>query len=1141
MKKRLFLFLILTCCFAMSAQTINKTYHFDEPKINKIRGYDQIELDGCMISAEAGNPSLPYQSVSILLPQGFEAQNIRVELSDFVEMEGSYNLYPYQSARPYSQKTYEGFLKNEELYSSKQVYPSECNGIITTNYMNGYAFAFSAFTPVQYIPASGKVFYATTATVSIDMTAAKTDKSAMLSNNYLVRERVIAMAQNPEMIDSYSINDKSLNGYELLVITPEEYVEDFDSYIDLYTYKGLRTRVVSVESIYDTTEGIDNQDKIRNFIINEYQNNDIMMVLLGGDVALIPYRGFYCDVLSGGSHQTDYNIPADLYYAALDGTWDDNGNGIWGEIGEDDLLPEIGIARFPFNNKEQLNNMMNKTIMYQQVPVRGEFRNVILAGESLYDYPRTLGSDYLELLVGNHDDNGYSTVGIPEDYNFTRLYHEDGNWSPALLADAINSGTGYVHHAGHANADYVAGWNGMSITDSYFSGSNGIDHNYTFFHTHGCDCGDFASNCILEKMVTISNFAVATIGNSRYGWFNEGQTEGPACHLQREMTDAFWNDRIPYLGMAMTDAKCQTAPWVNAPGQWEEGALRWNFYDLNIMGDVAVSPWHDEPFNATVSYTPALLQGDESMNINVSNKGIPLKNYRCLLYHYDTMLGYAITDENGNATIEFAEPINFVDQVRLNVNGMNSFPVETTIECISDDSPFVYPDVITVVDNNGNGNGEIDYGETVTLKIDYRNFGREATSDIDTYLSCCNAGYIIVSDNEAHIDHIDALGVVTINDAFEFTVVDDIPDGTVLNLGITISDGTGYWHKSFGLEVNAPDLEITSVSYNDENGDGIIEAGETVIFTIDGINNGGSDSGSAVLKTSTENELIHVINNEIELNAIEAGGSFSTDIEIYFDELITDGSFYNINFNLTAGNYDCHYNYQGTISYILESFETGDFSYLNWEFAYDNDWTITDEDAYDGSYCARSGDIDDNEMSSMIIYFDAKQDGELSFYFKTSTEEGKDFLVLYVNDELINRWSGENDWQPFNMSIPVGTYKVEWRYDKSPTGSYGDDRVMVDAIRLPINSLIMTDNVELTDNELTFDIYPNPNNGKFNIELPEGNFSLKVFDITGRLIKNDDDIGGICQIDMSALNNGLYIIQIMDSERCSIRKIIINK
>lgn len=158
--------------------------------------------------------------------------------------------------------------------------------------MNGYAFAFSAFTPVQYIPASGKVFYATTATVSIDMTAAKTDKSAMLSNNYLVRERVIAMAQNPEMIDSYSINDKSLNGYELLVITPEEYVEDFDSYIDLYTYKGLRTRVVSVESIYDTTEGIDNQDKIRNFIINEYQNNDIMMVLLGGDVALIPYRGF---------------------------------------------------------------------------------------------------------------------------------------------------------------------------------------------------------------------------------------------------------------------------------------------------------------------------------------------------------------------------------------------------------------------------------------------------------------------------------------------------------------------------------------------------------------------------------------------------------------------------------------------------------------------------------------------------------------------------------------------------------------------------------------------------------------------------------------------------------------------------------
>ena len=98
MKKTcLILFTLMVSLFA-SAQTIEKTYYFGEPNVRQIQGYEQIQFTDCMQSAVAGQPSLPWHSVSLMLPQGTEAVAIEVELSDFQTMEGSHNLFPYQSA-----------------------------------------------------------------------------------------------------------------------------------------------------------------------------------------------------------------------------------------------------------------------------------------------------------------------------------------------------------------------------------------------------------------------------------------------------------------------------------------------------------------------------------------------------------------------------------------------------------------------------------------------------------------------------------------------------------------------------------------------------------------------------------------------------------------------------------------------------------------------------------------------------------------------------------------------------------------------------------------------------------------------------------------------------------------------------------
>jgi hypothetical protein len=421
------------------------------------------------------------------------------------------------------------------------------------------------------------------------------------------------------MMNQYPAKGTLKSNYKILIITPAQFQAGYQDLVGYYNTKGLPTQVATIESIA-AFAGQDLPEKMRNYIIREYQNNGIEQVVLGGDVEHVPFRGFYCYVVSGSGYE-DYNIPADLYFSALDGNWNTNGDGKWGEPGEDDLLPEISVGRMSFSNATELANMVHKSISYQGNPVPEEMKKPYLVSEFLYDPPMTWGSDYLELLIDDHNDNGYSTHGIPSAQNYvTRLYDTPGfNWSVGQLLSGINSGQSFIHHCGHSNSNYMMRMYNWDITDANFAQVNGISHNYQLMYTHGCICGAFDdADCIAEVSTTITNFLVAGVFNSRYGWFNQGTTEGPSAHLHREFISALYNPNpdsaIAELGSAHTMSKIKTAPWVGLPGEFEPGAQRWCFYDCNVLGDPALKVWIDNPvvgtpelsesFNCTLSPNP---------------------------------------------------------------------------------------------------------------------------------------------------------------------------------------------------------------------------------------------------------------------------------------------------------------------------------------------------------------------------------------------------------------------------------------------------------------------------------------------------------------------------------------------------------
>ena len=146
MKKATFALLLLAATLFAQAQTIEHLYHFSQPVVSTHDGYQQIGFQGCLPYGTVGEPSLPWQSISLMLPQGQEAVSINVELSDFVVLEGNYNLFPCQQPRPISSDEKIPFAKNETLYRSSETYPTLNHSQVSTHYLNGVAFALSGMT-----------------------------------------------------------------------------------------------------------------------------------------------------------------------------------------------------------------------------------------------------------------------------------------------------------------------------------------------------------------------------------------------------------------------------------------------------------------------------------------------------------------------------------------------------------------------------------------------------------------------------------------------------------------------------------------------------------------------------------------------------------------------------------------------------------------------------------------------------------------------------------------------------------------------------------------------------------------------------------------------------------------------------------
>ena len=200
------------------------------------------------------------------------------------------------------------------------------------------------------------------------------------------------------------------------------------------------------------------------------------------------------------------------------------------------------------------------------------------------------------------------------------------------------------------------------------------------------------------------------------------------------------------------------------------------------------------------------------------------------------------------------------------------------------------------------------------------------------------------------------------------------------------------------------------------------------------------------------------------------------------------------------------------------TFENGEYE-SSWNFSGNNNWVIDNATVYSGNYSAKSGAIANDQTSSLSVSLFIQDDSEISFYQKVSSETNYDYLRFYIDNALIDSWSGNGNWELETYNVEPGIHTFKWEYYKDGGVASYQDCGWIDEITFPISSVAVTPNETGVPAIAKFNgNYPNPFNPTttFSYSLTgESKVALKLFNIKGQKIKtliNENQTAGIHQI-----------------------------
>ncbi|MCO5264472.1 MAG: T9SS type A sorting domain-containing protein [Lentimicrobium sp.] len=439
----------------------------------------------------------------------------------------------------------------------------------------------------------------------------------------------------------------------------------------------------------------------------------------------------------------------------------------------------------------------------------------------------------------------------------------------------------------------------------------------------------------------------------------------------------------------------------------------------------------------------------------------------------------------------------------------------------------------------------IEFGEHCTMNLSITNLNSFAIGNTTFTLATNNPEFLLNSAVQS-ISSLQPGETLNIENAFTFDVSNHVFNGQKAAFTLNATSDEGNWAREFYLTAYKAVIEIASLRIIDGN-NGILDPGETVELAIDLKNIGGAVLTSAQAIINSWDSFLTINNNTGSKDTLRQEEHWLLSFEI---SLSPDAPLYHLielNLGITGNN---QFDYLKTIpiftGFLVETFETGDFSAYEWENGGTAPWYIDENSAYEGSVCARSGLIYDNETSSLSLNWDVAIADTLSFWFKVSSEPGYDFLHFNINEDEMGRWAGTWNWTQAKIPVNEGPQLFSWKYIKDYSVTNGEDCARIDYIILPVYA-VPTEAKNINQPISAFQVYPNPTRNEFTISYTLSQpTQIRIFicDAFGRVIYNHEENNHLSQGNYQ-LNPenliaapGIYSVVLMTDQGKMVKKII---
>ena len=1054
-------------------------------------------------SNKVGQADLPTYNCLIEIPFCSDVVIEQTIISkETISLKNGWKIYPKQPSQS-KQNEDIPFAFDKDYYSRNSFGETDIAQIEILGVMNGVRLARLSICPIRYNPSTSEIEHIkqvdlTLSFVNPDLEKTNKMKSKLSKSfNRFLGNKVVNFNKSTA---ASSFNSPMNRPFKMIILSSPIFREELQSFILWKKQQGFEIVELYTDQVGTTATAI------KNYLHNLWANSNgdfADYLLICGDTGQIPA----CE----GVHMyySNDSQPTDLYYAEYTG----------------DILPDVFYGRFSASSVTQMRNIIEKTIKYEKYA----FEN----------------NEYLNkvLLVGGKETSGNAPTCVNGHLNYAKQYFAGMDtsiyYNPSSanyvseIKQKMNEGRSWINYSAHCDE---TGWSNPAFTKTNVSQMSNTGK-YSFFINNCCLSSRYnVSECFGEKLLRAEDKgAIGVIGGSNYTYWDEdfywavgakSRNLNPTYNSNKlGCYDRFFHTHGEEFGECYVSAGEIVVAGNLAVTTSGSNLTEYYWEIYNLLGDPSLIPHLGHGLEFNVDLPELLSLGESELNL----EGLPAYTYVGVSLEGE-LLGATQANSDGVATINF-EPINDVSY--LNVVLTNQF-YKTKIDSIlvspSQDAFISLKDVKFIDAETMQEASKLTPSKEYFLNFTAKNVGNQPLAN--TTITLSNATNLSIVVGTQNFGEIDANAERQSTNTLKIKVNDGLFDGTNVSFTANIT-GTNYSKtKDISKKVAAPRLAISSIKISD------VTDGKLVRVTLS--NNGSVEVEEGILKVMEISDWVNLSSNSEVVPTLTP----NTDTEVSFTMNVAEDVFSQQDSLFFTLDYVCGH-YMVSKSYVIdllsqiESFESGDFTFVDWEMDSSYPWIIDSTSANTGTFSARSANISHNETTTLTIKVNNMLRDSVSFHYKVSTENNYDFFRFYIDGTQKIKESGTSntEWNYKKYTLTAGEHILKWEYSKDQSQSSGEDCVRIDDIKLPNKAYCvgLEDQTEL----FNINIYPNPTKDYVVLSNLKGESQITIIDINGRMRYYQNTSSNQVEINLNGLESGVYNLNVIKDNIVLSKKLVI--